>query len=307
VSQAFSPLRSQPDVLSNFPIFQSSNLPTFPTFGLAYALLWVAFLAYVVHARTGNRRVGWVATGITTASWGLSTVGLIGRSLAAGHWPLTNRYEFALCLVWAILAIYLLLEVSWRERRAGAYVLIIALLVATYAVTRPLEARAIASLLPALRSAWLPVHVLTTLLGYGAFGVAAGLGLMRLVVARQEGSRDEEGPEGKGKNLPSIAGVECAIERAITLGFPWLTLGILTGAIWAQNAWGRYWGWDPKETWALVTWLWYLMVLHLSPLPRWRGRRLAVLVVLGFGVVLFTFVGVPWLVRSVRLESLHGF
>jgi ABC-type transport system involved in cytochrome c biogenesis permease subunit len=97
------------------------------------------------------------------------------------------------------------------------------------------------------------------------------------------------------------------MERGVALGFPWLTLGILTGAIWAQNAWGRYWGWDPKETWALVTWLWYLLVLHLSPLPRWRGRRLAALVVAGFGVVLFTFVGVPWLVRTVRLESLHGF
>ncbi len=305
MSQALSPLRSQSNALSNFPIFQSSNLPAFPPIGLSYALLWVAILTYVVHARTGNRWLGWVATGITTASWGLLTVGLIGRSLTAGHWPLTNRYEFALCLVWVILAIYLLLEVSWRERRAGAYVLIISLLVATYAVTRPLEARAIASLLPALRSAWLPLHVLTTLLGYGAFGVAAGLGLMRLV-ARQW-SPDEGESGGEGKALPPVKGVECAIERAIALAFPWLTLGILTGAIWAQHAWGRYWGWDPKETWALVTWLWYLMVLHLSPLPRWRGRRLAILAVFGFGIVLFTFVGVPWLVRSVRLESLHGF
>jgi ABC-type transport system involved in cytochrome c biogenesis permease subunit len=97
------------------------------------------------------------------------------------------------------------------------------------------------------------------------------------------------------------------MERSVALGFPWLTLGILTGAIWAQNAWGRYWGWDPKETWALITWLWYLLVLHLRPLPGWRGRRLAGLVVVGFGMVLFTFVGVPWLVRLVRLESLHGF
>jgi len=273
--------------------------------GLAYALLWAAFLAYVVRARTGHRWAGWVATGITTASWGLLTVGLIGRSLAAGHWPLTNRYEFALCLVWAMLAIYLLLEVSWRERRAGAYALITVLLVATYAVTRPLEARAVAPLLPALRSAWLPVHALTTLLGYAAFGVAAGLGLMRL--AARQGSPKEGAPGGAGKDRPPAEEVECAIERGVALGFPWLTLGILTGAIWAQNAWGRYWGWDPKETWALVTWLWYLMVLHLSPMPRWRGQRLAALVVIGFGVVLFTFIGVPWLVRTVRLESLHGF
>ena len=88
------------------------------------------------------------------------------------------------------------------------------------------------------------------------------------------------------------------MQRAVTLGFPWLTLSILTGAIWAQNAWGRYWGWDPKETWALITWLWYLLILHLRSLRRWRGRRLAVLVLVGLGVVMFTFIGVPWLVRA---------
>jgi cytochrome c-type biogenesis protein CcsB len=288
-------------MLFDYPIIQPYNLPTFPLTGLAYALLWLATLVYVVHVRSGVRWVGWMATGVTAASWALLTTGLVTRSLAAGHWPLTNRYEFALCLVWAIVGIYLLLEVSWRERRAGSYVLVFALLVATYAVTRPPDARAVAPLLPALRSTWLQVHVLTTLVGYGAFGVAAGLGLMQLIGR----------PGAKGKDLASVEepveGVGCAMERGVALGFPWLTLGVLTGAIWAQNAWGRYWGWDPKETWALVTWLWYLLVLHLSPLPRWRGRRLAVLVVAGFGVVLFTFVGVPWLVRSVRLESLHGF
>jgi len=106
---------------------------------------------------------------------------------------------------------------------------------------------------------------------------------------------------------PAEEEVGRTMDRAIGLGFPWLTLGIVTGAIWAQNAWGRYWGWDPKETWALVTWLWYLLILHVRPLRRWRGRRLAALAVAGFGLVLFTFAGVPWLVRTVRLESLHGF
>jgi cytochrome c-type biogenesis protein CcsB len=210
----------------------------------------------------------------------LFAAGLVQRALAAGHWPLTNRYEFALCLIWAIIGIYLLLEVSWRERRAG-----------------------ITPLLPALRSPWLQVHVLTTLVAYGAFGVAAGLGLMRLVPT----SPDEGEPGGSGDRPLSDERTERATERAVALGFPWLTLGVLTGAIWAQNAWGRYWDWDPKETWALITWLWYLLILHLSPQPRWRGRRLAGLVLAGFGIVLFTFVGVPWLVRTVRLESLHGF
>jgi ABC-type transport system involved in cytochrome c biogenesis permease subunit len=97
------------------------------------------------------------------------------------------------------------------------------------------------------------------------------------------------------------------MSRSVAFGFPWLTFSVLAGAVWAQNAWGRLWGWDPKETWALVTWLWYLMLLHLRPLPRWRGRRMAILLLVGFAAVMFTFVGVPWLVRLVRLESLHGF
>jgi cytochrome c-type biogenesis protein CcsB len=300
---------SQPSALptfqsSNLPVYQSSNLPIFTLIELAYALLWVAALAYAGHARSGRRWMGWVATGTTAIAWGLLTAGLVGRGLAAGHWPLTNRYEFALCFAWATLIIYLLLETTWRERRAGTYMLGVALLVATYAVTRPSEARAVMPLLPALRSAWLQVHVLSSLVGYGACGVAAGLGLMRLM---KRSSPDEDEQKTSAKRFLATEEIDRTLERTVALGFPWLTLGILSGAIWAQNAWGRYWDWDPKETWALVTWLWYLLILHVRPLRSWRGRRLAGLVVIGFGVVLFTFVGVPWLVRVVRLESLHGF
>ena len=157
----------------------------------------------------------------------------------------------------------------------------------------------IVPLLPALRSVWLLVHVLTAAVAYGAFGVAAGLGIMRL-------ARADAVQQAASRWAPAET-IERTMARAVRLGFPWLTLSILTGAIWAQKAWGRYWGWDPKETWALVTWLWYLMWMHVYPLRSWRGPRLAWLTVVGFGVVLFTFVGVPWLVRTVRLESLHGF
>ncbi len=267
----------------------------------AYVLLWLALVAYAVHLIHGGRWAGRAATVVSVVAWGALTGGLIGRGLEAGHWPFTNRYEFALCFAWAIVTVYLLLEFSWRDRRTGAFALGVTLLVATYAVTRPASDRVIAPLLPALRSVWLQVHVLTALLGYGAFGVAAALAIVQLV--RRSSSSESE----RGARLPSEDEVERTMERAVAFSFPWLTLGLLSGAIWARNAWGRYWGWDPKETWALITWLWILLILHLCPLRRWRGRRLAVLVVIGFGLVLFTFVGVPWLVRTVRLESLHGF
>jgi len=268
---------------------------------LAYLFLWIALLVYIIQARLGKSPAGWLASGSLLVNLGLLSAGLIQRGLEAGHWPLTNRYEFALCFSWAISGIYLLLESSWRERRAGPFVAAIALLVTTYAITRPPGDREIYPLLPALRSTWLQVHVLSASLGYGAAGVAAGLGIARLMPAGAP-SEGEQHPW-----LPPRSQVEHTMERAIALGFPWLTLGLLTGAIWAQSAWGRYWNWDPKETWALVTWLWYLLILHMRSLRNWRGRRLAVLVILGFGIVIFTFIGVPWLVRTVRLESLHGF
>jgi len=259
---------------------------------LAYVTMWAATAVYVLHSVSEARRAGWAASGATALAWALLTASLVRRGLSAGHWPLANRYEFALCFTWSILAVHLLLEVSWGDRRAGPYVLSTGLLVATYALTRPAEMKLTALLLPILRSVWLQVHVATAAIAYGALGVAGGLGLFLLA---------------EGRAPAAEQAFSHATERMVALGFPWLTLSILAGAIWAQKAWGRYWGWDPKETWALITWLWYLMVLHLAPLKRWRGRRLAMMAVVGFAIVLFTFAGVPWLVRVVRLETLHGY
>jgi cytochrome c-type biogenesis protein CcsB len=197
--------------------------------------------------------------------------------------------------------IYLLLEITWDERRTGVFVLAIGLLVASYAITRPESQKEIIPLLPALRSVYLQLHVFSAMVGYGGFGVAAGLGFALLTKRASTAEINQEGW------IPAEGEIEAMMERIAALGFLWMTLGILTGAIWAQNAWGRYWGWDPKETWALITWLWYLFALHIQMLRNWRGRRLAWLVVIGFGVVIFTYIGVPWLVRTVRLESLHGF
>ena len=243
---------------------------------MAYILLWLAICAYAIHLARGRRWMGRMATGATIVAGGAHTYDLWRRGVEAGHWPLANRYEFALCFVWAIVTIYLLLEISWRELRGGAFVLAVAVVVATYAITRPVNEQAVAPLLPALRSVWLQVHVLTAMTGYGAFGVAAGLGLLLWAVnIRWRQGNDE-------LHLPAVEQIERAIERTVALGFPWLTLSILTGSIWAQNAWGRYWGWDPKETWSLIMWFWYLLILHVRSLHRWSGQRLAAQAVAGF-------------------------
>ncbi len=270
-------------------------------FLLSYLLAWAAAIAYFVAIRSAKSWMDRAPSLITLGSFILLTINLILRGLEAGHWPITNRFEVSLCITWTILGIQILLELSWREgKRTGGFILIPALILASLALTQPASEREILPLLPALRSTWLQIHVLSTLIGYGAFSVAAGLSLARLVQERLDMDQTSH-------HLPPLDQMGRMMERAVGLGFPWLSLGILTGAIWAQNAWGRYWGWDPKETWSLITWLWYLLVLHVRTLRAWRGRRLAVLVLAGFGVVIFTFIGVPWLVRTVRLESLHGF
>ncbi len=268
---------------------------------LSYVALWFSWIPYYVSLRSDKHWPVLAGKLILILSLTFLTAGLIQRAYLAGHWPFTTGYEFILCFVWMLIVIYLLFELSWGHGQAGVYVILIALLGSTYAITRPSAAKEISLLLPVLRSIWLQVHVFCLLIAYSALGVAASLGLMRLTLYRVVSSGEN------GSYAPPPAEVMDMIERMAALGFPWLTLGILTGAIWAQNAWGRYWGWDPKEIWALITWLWYLLMLHIRTLRNWRDRRLAWLAVSGFGVIVFTFVGVPWLVRTVRLESLHGF
>jgi cytochrome c-type biogenesis protein CcsB len=269
--------------------------------GFIYLLLWGAMLTYLLSTRSGKPRLGKAATCLALLAWVVLSTVLVHRGLIGGHWPLTNRFEFAHCYLWGLLAVYLLMEISWRERRAGPFAMIVALLIATYLVTRPSGERGISPLLPALRSEWLPIHGVSATIGYAALSLSAALGLMRLL-QRMPSAKTRVRPW-----LPSVEEIERNMERLIALGFPWLTLSILTGAIWAQQAWGRYWGWDPKETWSLITWLWFLLILHLRTLCKWRGRRLAWLTVVGFGVILFAFLGLPWLVRHIRLESLHTF
>jgi cytochrome c-type biogenesis protein CcsB len=267
---------------------------------VAYFCLLVAGIAYIVHLLWGRRIIGYGATVISFLGLVALSVGLILRGIESGHWPLASTYEFALAFVWSIVLVYLLLEQVMGTREGGAFALPIAFLLCTYArFVIPDSAQAPQPLLPALRSLWLQLHAGTAAIAYGAFAVASGGGVMVLVgeFSRQRGAR--------GVGLPSLPLSDRFTYWAVALGYPFMSLAILTGAIWAQVAWGRYWGWDIKETWALITWLIYTLFLHLRAIRGWRGRPVAVLAIIGFAVVLFTFLGVGWLARWVGLESLH--
>jgi cytochrome c-type biogenesis protein CcsB len=268
---------------------------------VAYFCLLVAGIAYIVHLLLKRRIIGYGGTAISFLGLVGLSGGLISRGIESGHWPLASTYEFSLAFVWGIVLIYLLLERVVGTRAGGAFALPIAFLLYTYArFAIPDSAQAPQPLLPALRSLWLQLHAGTAAIAYGAFAVACGGGIMYLAresLSRQRGAGDA--------GLPSLPISDRFTYWAVAFGYPFMSLSILTGAIWAQVAWGRYWGWDIKETWALITWLIYTLFLHLRAIRGWRGRPVAVLSIIGFVVVLFTFLGVGWLARRVGLESLH--
>jgi len=203
--------------------------------------------------------------------------------------PLSNFYESLVFFSWCLPALGLLSFRRYLAGYLGAVVAILACLLLAYA-SLWVDSR-IKPLMPALKSNWLLIHVVTAFLGYAAFALAFGTALLYLATERRPRA-----------SLPPAAQLDRLLYRATIFGFILLTLGILTGAVWAETAWGRYWSWDPKETWSLITWLIYASLLHARLLKGWQGRRIAWLAVLGFMAVLFTYFGVSFL-----LSGLHSY
>ncbi|HUS71115.1 MAG TPA: c-type cytochrome biogenesis protein CcsB [Anaerolineae bacterium] len=264
---------------------------------VSWLLVAAATAAYATFLARGRESLGRLGTLLAACALSAITLGLVLRALESGHWPLSNGYEFSLALLWSVLAAYLILERTMHSRATGAFGMGMALLVGSYPLFLvPAWAREARPLLPALRTVWMQLHVATGALAYGAFAVACGLSVLYL-------ARDLK--TWALASLPTPAAIDEFNYRALTLGYPWMSLVLITGAIWAQLAWGRYWSWDIKETWTLATWLVYTIVLHLRAVRGWRGKPIAALTILGFALVLFTFLGTGWLARRVGLSSLH--
>jgi cytochrome c-type biogenesis protein CcsB len=203
---------------------------------------------------------------------------LVFRTIAVGHGPFANMYEFSVAFAWGILAAYVYFERRYRLRMLGLIALPVALLLLLYATTIPSTAE---PLVPALQNnLLLTTHVAVAIVAYGGFAVAFAAAVLHLV-ASYTGSR----------RLPRLELLDEISYRAVVIGFPFLTLVIVLGALWANVAWGRYWGWDPKETASLVTWLIYGAYLHARVVRGWRGNRAAWLLVAGFAATLFTYFG----------------
>ncbi len=204
--------------------------------------------------------------------------------------PLSNFYESLIFFAWCLPFVGLFTFRRYLQGYLGAVVALLACLLLAYASLGGVDSR-IRPLMPALKSNWLLIHVVTCFLGYAAFALGFGTALLYLGQERRPRA-----------TLPPPAQLDRLIYRTTVLGFLLLTLGILTGAVWAEAAWGRYWSWDPKETWSLITWLIYASLLHARLVKGWQGRRTAWLAVVGFLAVLFTYFGVSFL-----LTGLHSY
>jgi cytochrome c-type biogenesis protein CcsB len=258
----------------------------------AYGLAALAYGLNIAVKRTALSKAAYI---ICAAGFAANTALIAGRALAARRLPLANGYEFIILFCWCIVLIFLLVEYRCKFTLLGAFVLPCPFLLLVFAVLiMGGEIGAVTAIPPVLKSNWLTFHVLTAVFSYGAFAVSFGLSLMYLL-------RPGLG-EGGNFRLPTPERLDSLSYRVIAFGFPLLTLVIITGAIWANYAWGTYWSWDPKETWALITWIIYAIYLHARLILRWRGRRSAWLAVAGFIAVLFTFFGVNFL-----LPGLHSY
>jgi len=201
-------------------------------------------------------------------------------AIGVGHVPLSNFYESLVFFAWATILVTFLVTRGDVRDTVMSFVMPASALMLGYASFSPGIESGIQPLIPALKSNWLAIHVITCFLGYASFFVASVFGIILL---KQSSSPQGTQPTGT------------MFYRCVMIGFIFFTVGIITGSVWAQVAWGRYWGWDPKETWALITWLIYAAVIH----ERIRGggvtKRVAVLALIGLVSVLFTYFGVNYL------------
>ena len=247
------------------------------------------------------------------------------RWIVAGYFPLSNLYESLLFLTWTLLTIYLYVESKTKSKLMGAVLIPVALLINGFAnLTLSPEMQKASPLVPALQSNWLMMHVSMMMLSYATLIMGSLLCILFLVISKYQevdlqivdesslplynvmldyyetklfSPSDEISELGKLKLLQSLDNWSY---RIIGLGFPFLTIGIIAGGVWANEAWGSYWSWDPKETWALITWIIFATYLHSRITKGWEGKKTAILGGLGFFVIWICYLGVNFLGKGLH-------
>jgi cytochrome c-type biogenesis protein CcsB len=274
-------------------------------FVVTLALHFVTMLLYFFYVAVKKPALSKLAIRMQCFTILVHTAAIILRGIAMARLPMANQYEFSTAFSWALALVSLIFILKFNFPVLGAFASPVTLLLAAYAGLNKLNelkviaangADSIKNLMPALRSSWLGIHVSTVIVAYGAFGVSFVLSIMFLLRDRMKANGFWDAHIPKREKLDTIS------YRCVSLGMMFLTVTIGFGGIWAENAWGSYWTWDPKETWALITWVIYLVYLHLRIRKGWNGKTAAIFGVVGFVCVLFTYIGVNTL-----LPGLHSY
>ncbi len=256
----------------------------------------IATITYIIYLVKPKPKLTMISTWVLRGGFLIHCLFTLDRYFEAGRTPITNLHESLSFFSLAIIGVFIIFEHRYKLTILGSFVIPIALILMSLSMLFPMG---ITPLNPALKSKWLVVHTVVAFLGYASFTVAFGAGIMYLIQERFLKQR-KLGP--LYQKLPSLDKLDDINYRCLTFGFPLLTFAIISGAIWAETAWGTYWSWDPKETWSLITWFVYAALLHGRLTTGWRGRKAAILAIAGFFVLLFTFLGV-----NLLLPGLHSY
>ena len=262
-------------------------------FTIVMLLYFVAMIFYFLFIAFKKDSLAKLALILQCIGFVLHTAALVCRGIGAGRLPLTNQYEFATSFAWGLCLVCLIFVLRFRFPVLGAFASPVIFLIIGYAA---MQSKDVHELMPALRSNWLGFHVSTAIIAYGSFGVSFVLSLIFLL-------RDKMKAQGfLDQHIPQKEKLDIISYRSVSLGLLFLTFTIITGAIWAERAWGSYWSWDPKETWSLITWIIYAVYLHLRLRRGWQGKSAAVFAAVGFICVLFTYIGV-----NTFLPGIHSY
>ena len=289
-------------------MFDDYQLPVIACFLLFFGMIMYWISLYIPK----NNFVVKVSRGVVFISNFLFTITLLFRWIGEGYFPLSNLYESLIFLCWSISTIQLLIETKTQSRLIGAISTPLIFLISGFSsLTLPVEMQKALPLVPSLQSNWLMMHVSMMMVSYATLIVGSLLSILYLAfvtVTKQEivfetlpsVTNSSTQSNSASSKLSLLQTVDTWSYRIIGLGFPFLTIGIISGAVWANEAWGSYWSWDPKETWALITWLVFAIYLHSRLIKGWQGKKAALVGTCGFFVIWICYLGVNFLGKGLH-------
>ncbi|MCL2046001.1 MAG: c-type cytochrome biogenesis protein CcsB [Oscillospiraceae bacterium] len=249
----------------------------------------VAILLRLVSSMTKKDGISQISWGVYLLATAIHLAYFISRAMISGRLPLSNQFEFAMSFSLGISLIYIVLILKFKANWIAPYATLAAFLMLCYAASLPKEIR---ELMPALRSQWFALHIGAAVISYSSFVLSGCAGVKYLLDLKK----------GEPEDGVHLRQIDFFSYRLVALGILMLTVVILSGAVWAEEAWSSFWSWDPKELWSLITWIIYAIYLHQRLRKNWQGKRMAIFSIVNVGVVLFTFIGV-----NVLLPGLHSY